>query len=232
MGKRKAAWSRKSTKKRKTRSARSRAYKSRSRRLSRAVPFGGRRELKQTATVGVITHALSVTPGLSTNIFSTGPYVQPLGLIGVGDDNSTRDGRAVYMKSAHVRCVISGADGTTTRVLMFVDKRNNSSAGFKLTDMFATTGVHQPFDPDKTGRYTILSDVALTHANLSSGLKFMDIFLDRSINRSIKYTGVNPIIGHVDNNQVYLMIMNDGPSGAGAFVVPKANSTWCRFTDS
>lgn len=205
---------------------------------ARNIAYRGKQELKQSPTIEVRDTEADTT-GDSENIFLANPFIQPLGLVSQGDDNYHRDGRQIVLKKICAKFALAGAPGTTTRVIFFIDNRCNGGSTFLQTDMFRSgaSGVNSPFDPDKTDRYTILSDMTMLHTEASGGKKYMLIMKELKVNKVVKYTGNTSTVATVDNHVPYVMILNDGTSDVasatgGADILSTKNASWARFTDS
>lgn len=206
----------------------------RRRRTRAMIPYGGRRELKYD-----LQGISSGGSGSSANIYLGVPLITPLGLLAQGDDNTTRDGRVVTLKSTEFKFALQGDSGTVTRVMVVIDKRPNSGSIWTPGDMMQAGGAiaQQHFDPDKRERWTVLKDVSFVHGAAGSPTEmYLGNFKIRYRGNGLKmrYTGTTAAIGSVDTNLAYLVIANTGGTGAGANEPSggTTDSVITRFTDN
>lgn len=195
-------------------------------------PFGGRKELKYVDT----TFA-------SDGVYDTTGLARPVNLIAVGDDNTTRDGRQVTIKSVQVKGLIEPVDGVTNntlcRTMLVWDNANNSasttSAALIAALLTSASSVAFPL-VDNANRFTILWDSyhALgsfqTGATLSypavPGAKVVDYY--RKMNSVSQYSGTTAAIGSIQNGALWLVTIGNSAAGAGGIF---SGQVRVRFTD-
>lgn len=191
-------------------------------------PSGGRPELKYVDTASALY-------GVNT----TGS-VTCLNLIAVGDDNTTRDGRQVTIKSVQLHGMIFPEDNTTSnikgRVMLVWDNANNSGAIATIAQILtAADGVAFPLI-DNANRFTILVDRTFavgkvdntaTQAFASSPTTF-DVEIYKLINCVTQYSGTTAAIGSIQNGALLLVTVGSGAAGAAATLNA---ATRVRFTD-
>lgn len=182
--------------------------------------FGGRRELKYVDTVLQSNTALYDTTGLAV----------PVNLLAVGDDNTSRDGRQVTLKSVQVQGQISPLDaatiGTKCRTMLVWDNANNSAStsSAQLIAALLTSANSCAFPlVDNQNRFTILWDsqkslgyfnaAATTSVSASPGSH--DIKYYRKLNSVTQYSGTTAAIGSIQNGSLWFVTVGDVAAGAG-----------------
>lgn len=103
-----------------------------------------------------------VDTALSTIAADTTGFVQPLNLLAVGDDNTTRDGREVTIKSVAIQGMLTPVDAETNanyaRVMLVWDNANNSGSIATIAQILASSSSIAFPLVDNNQRFTILSD--------------------------------------------------------------------------
>jgi len=189
-------------------------------------PYGGQKELKYVDSAK-LTLAADASAGTITC----------LNLIAVGDDNTTRDGRQVCIKSVQVRGIIRPEDTDTTssycRVMLVWDNAVNSGGLPSITSILtALDGTAFPLI-DNTARFTVLSDQAFAMNGTgeaagwgSDSTQKVDIY--KKIDQVTQFSGTTAAIGSIQNGALYLITLGTNTSGTAATVVCR---TRVRFTD-
>lgn len=191
-------------------------------------PSGGRPELKYV-DVPEATYAANTTGSVTC-----------LNLIAVGDDNTTRDGRQVTIKSVQLHGSIVPADDTTVsnkaRVLLVWDNANNSGAIATIAQILsAATGNAFPLI-DNANRFTILVDRTFTSGKVDTTATqavalcptVHDVEIYKWINCVTQYSGTTAAIGSIQNGALLLVTIGNGGAATGAVLVA---ATRVRFTD-
>lgn len=191
-------------------------------------PYGGRKELKYIDT------------NLGKACDTTGS-VTALNLIAVGDDNTTRDGREVVIKSVQMKGFLTRVDDTVgvaqyCRVMLVWDNAVNSGSIATIAQILtSSTGTAFPLI-DNAARFTILSDQTLvlgTYNDTGSystvetpGSQKIDLYL--KINQVTKYSGTTAAIGSIQNGALLLVCVSTNAASSGAVVNGQVR---VRFTD-
>jgi len=188
--------------------------------------YGGRQELKYVDTT------------ISQNMTVGTDDVVPLNLLAVGDDNTSRDGRQVCIKSVQLKCrAIVGpgaaAGAQVGRALLVWDNAVNSGAVPTATTILTVDSDAGFPVVDQANRFTILWDSkypfgpniqTATQAQADSTCYVVDVY--KRLNHITQYSGTTAAIGSIQNGALYLMTTG---SGAGAVLAGQAR---VRFTDS
>lgn len=192
-------------------------------------PYGGQRELKYV-DVAQATYACDQTGSVTA-----------LNLLAVGDDNNTRDGRQVTIKSVQVHGIISPVDATTApnkwRVMLVWDNAANSGAIATIAQILsAATGTAFPL-VDNSNRFTILVDrtgviggfdTTATQAYAMSPT-VCEIEIYKKINQVTQYSGTTAAIGSIQNGALLMVTIGSAAAAVGATLIA---STRVRFTDN
>jgi len=191
-------------------------------------PFAGRRELKYL-DIASATYAADTTG-----------TVTALNLLAVGDDNTSRDGRQVTIKSVQVRGYLEPQDATTVptkcRILLVWDNAVNSGTIATVTDILtASTSVSFP-KIDNSRRFTILVDHSFTAGGVSNvasqtyaqGQITEDIEIYKKLNLITQYSGTTAAIGSIQNGALLMVTIG---SNAAASASEALLATRIRFTD-
>jgi len=191
--------------------------------------YGGRQELKYVDTV------------ISQDFDST-PVLTPLNLIAVGDDNTSRDGRQVTIKSVQIALSvnkIANGQNESIRCMLVWDNAVNSGAapttlGTILDNAVVTDPTASFPKVDNAQRFTILYDskIALGPFSSTATQSFaadlphrFDVY--KRINVVTQYSGTTAAIGSIQNGGLYLITV--GQLAAGSTAVGGAR---VRFTDN
>lgn len=191
-------------------------------------PSGGRPELKY------------VDLAEATYLMDTTGSVTALNLIAVGDDNTTRDGRQVTIKSVQVHGIVKPVDDTTStckgRVMLVWDNANNSGTIATIAQILnQANGTAFPL-VDNANRFTILVDRTYSLGRVdttatqafSNGSNTFDCEIYKMINAVTQYSGTTAAIGSIQNGALLLVTIGSIAAGAGGALVA---STRVRFTD-
>jgi len=197
-------------------------------------PYGGRQELKYVDTVLQSGTSVYDTTGLAT----------PINLIAVGDDNTSRDGRQVTIKSIQVRGTVEPIDSVTEtvgcRTMLVWDNANNSASttSAQLIAALLTSANSAAFPSvDNQNRFTILWDSYLVLAgqantatqaiSASPGAHVIQYY--KKMNAVVQYSGTTAAIGSIQNGALWFVTIGDqAPAAGGIF----AGQCRVRFTDN
>lgn len=197
-------------------------------------PYGGRQELKYVDT--------DLASG--ENLYDSTGFAECLNLIAVGDDNTSRDGRQVTIKSVQVKGLIQNFDATTgpsrARTMLVWDNANNSASTSAATLIAAVLTSASPYAfplVDNQNRFTILWDsneyigginttATQTYAQTPVGC-VIDVY--KKINQVTQYSGTTAAIGSIQNGALWLITIGNQSAGAGAVLNGQAR---VRFTDN
>ncbi len=163
------------------------------------------------------------------------PTEGALNALAQADGPSSRDGRAVILKSVHVRGVIDttvstdGSEALVYRVVLYCDKQTNGAAP-NAEDVFV-----DPSDADLDAftlrnlafskRFRILSDqwydahAVAGYGNGSTNKLFYKKIMfkiDKKLNIPVNYTGTTAAISTIVDNSLHLLIVAGPTSGAQA----------------
>lgn len=179
----------------------------------------------------------------STQLYDTTGLATPLNLIAVGDDNTTRDGRQVMIKSVQVKGIIDPIDGivaaTLCRTMLVWDNANNSASTSSAALIAAVlTSANSGAFPlvDNANRFTILWDSYFSMpvldnqatVALSGGQTTKTVDYYRRINQVSQYSGTTAAIGSIQNGALWLITIGDTAAGNGAVFNGQVR---VRFTD-
>lgn len=185
-------------------------------RVKGAIKPTGRTELKYVDTANA-AYACNTTGSITA-----------LNLIAVGDDNTTRDGRQVTIKSVqlhgHVVPEDTGCGPTKARVILVWDNAVNSGALPAITDIYtAINGTAFPL-VNNAQRFTILVDReysigvvdnTATQAYAGSPTNYScEIY--KPLNAVTQFSGTTAAIGSIQNGGLYLVTMGSTAAGTGA----------------
>lgn len=156
--------------------------------------------------------------------------------IAVGDDNTTRDGRQVTIKSVQLRGYASPETQTQApgsyRVMVVWDNAVSGTAPTIAQILTATTAQSFPLI-DNAERFTILSDKRFvlgyiqntaTQAYADKSVEQIDLY--KKVNAVTQYSGIGATSASVQNGGLYLVTVGDTANGASCFI-----STRVRFQD-
>lgn len=190
--------------------------------------YGGRKELKYV-DLAQATYACDTTGSVTA-----------LNLLAVGDDNTSRDGRQVTIKSVQLRGFVTGSDDNTSnnlaRVLLVWDNANNSGAIATIAQILsAATSCSYPL-VDNANRFTILwdshyeigrvSDTATQSFAGSPTIHAVNYY--KKINQITQYSGTTAAIGSIQNGALLLVTIGSSAAGTGSAAVLASR---VRFTD-
>lgn len=192
-------------------------------------PYGGRPELKY------------VDVASSAYVCDTTGTVTALNLLAVGDDNNTRDGRQVTIKSVQIRGIVQNVDQATgdsyARIMLVWDNANNSGTIATIAQILtAATSLSFPLI-DNAQRFTILSDRTYAIGQISTtatqsfagspNVNTCDLY--KKINQVTQYSGTTAAIGSIQNGALLLVTLGNNGAGLGATALI---ATRVRFTDN
>jgi len=191
--------------------------------------YGGRQELKY------VDIASAGYAGDTTG------SVTALNLLAVGDDNTSRDGRQVCIKSVQVRGSVFPQDPSTqptmVRLLLVWDNAVNSGAIATVAQILSAA--HSNSFPliDNANRFTILSDQQFCVGGFSTvatqsyagSPMILPVSIYKKLNLVTQYSGTTAAIGSIQNGGLLMVTIGDQPAAAGAAF---SLATRVRFTDS
>jgi len=192
-------------------------------------PFGGRQELKYV-DVAEASYACSTTGSVTC-----------LNLLAVGDDNTTRDGRQVCIKSVQLRGIVNPASPacnvTNARVMLVWDNAANSGTIATIAMILAASTSNSFPLIDNAQRFTVLMDRTFAIGQVSNtatqsyawGPATYNIDFYKKMNSVTQYSGTTAAIGSIQNGALLLVTIGDQVAGVAA--VAKIASR-VRFTDS
>lgn len=166
--------------------------------------------------------------------------VTALNLIAVGDDNTSRDGRQVTIKSVQIKGKVQPVDLTATldtraRLMLVWDNAVNSGTIATIAQILSAARSDAFPLIDNAQRFTILYDNAwaisavvttATQTHRAPGLEVIDIY--KRINAVTQFSGTTAAIGSIQNGALLMVTIGDNGTGDGAsFTV----GTRVRFTD-
>lgn len=170
---------------------------------------------------------------------STGS-VTALNLIAVGDDNTTRDGRQVTIKSVQLHGSIAPVDDSVSynkaRVLLVWDNAVNSGTIATIAQILtAANGTAFPLI-DNANRFTILVDRTFATGKVSNtatqafaaSITTQDVEIYKKVNSCTQYSGTTAAIGSIQNGALLLVTIGSAAPNDGTQLVA---STRVRFTD-
>jgi len=191
--------------------------------------YGGRQELKY------VDIASAGYAGDTTG------SVTALNLLAVGDDNTSRDGRQVCIKSVQIRgsCVPqdSSTQPTMARLLLVWDNAVNSGAIATVAQILSASTSNSFPLIDNANRFTILVDqqfvvggfgTTATQTYAGSPM-IVPVSIYKKLNLVTQYSGTTAAIGSIQNGGLLMVTIGDQAAAAGtAFSL----ATRVRFTDS
>jgi len=165
--------------------------------------------------------------------------VTPLNLLAVGDDNTSRDGRQVTIKSVQVRGSVFPQDPSTqptmVRLLLVWD---NAANGALATIAQILSAAHSNSFPliDNANRFTILCDQQFCVGGFSTvatqsyagSPMVLPVSIYKRLNTVTQYSGTTAAIASVQNGALLMVTIGDQAAGAGAAF---GLATRVRFTD-
>jgi len=191
--------------------------------------YGGRQELKY-----IDIHSAGYAG-------DTTGSVTALNLLAVGDDNTSRDGRQVCIKSVQVRGSVFPQDPSTqptmVRLLLVWDNAVNSGAIATVAQILSAP--HSNSFPliDNANRFTILSDQQFCVGGFSTvatqsyagSPMILPVSIYKKLNLVTQYSGTTAAIGSIQNGGLLMVTIGDQAAAAGAAF---SLATRVRFTDS
>ncbi|AXL65943.1 putative capsid protein [Giant house spider associated circular virus 4] len=211
-----------------------RSYRSGARVKGSIARYGGRQELKYVDTDLTGGTALYDTTGLAT----------PVNLLAIGDDNTSRDGRQVTVKSIQVQGSVfpvdQGAGPTLCRSMIVWDAMNNSasttSAQLIAALLQASTSNAFPLI-DNQQRFTVLwdshkmlgqiSNTATQALSPNPGAHILKYY--RKISQVTQYSGTTAAIGSIQSGALWFVTLGDNAAGVGGQFIGRVR---VRFTDN
>lgn len=190
--------------------------------------YGGRQELKY------------VDIAAADYVADTTGTVTALNLIAVGDDNTSRDGREVCIKSVQLRGLARQFDTSTVnwskaRILLVWDNAVNSGTIATVAQILsAATSESFPL-VDNARRFTILYDKSFSFGPINDGAGVSyaapcvaNVEVYKKINSLTQYSGTTAAIGSIQNGGLLMVTIGDQAAGTcGVFRL----ATRVRFTD-
>lgn len=190
--------------------------------------YGGRKELKYVDTANAV-YACDTTGSVTC-----------LNLIAVGDDNNTRDGRQVTIKSVQIHGYLSPFDTQTTphkaRVLLVWDNAANSGTIATIAMIMEAANGNSFPKVDNANRFTVLVDRVFTMGSVDSTATATwwaanataDLEIYKKINQITQYSGTTAAIGSIQNGSLLLVTLGTNASGGSSNLTAACR---VRFTD-
>lgn len=185
-------------------------------RVKGAIKPSGRTELKY------VDVAQAVYPCDTTG------SVTCLNLIAVGDDNTTRDGRQVTIKSVQLHGSVRPEDDNTgvtkARVMLVWDNAVNSGTIATIAQILsAATGTAFPL-VDNANRFTVLVDRTFTVGAISNvatqtyaqSPTVYDLEVYKKLDCVTQYSGTTAAIGSIQNGALLLVTIGSSAAGSAA----------------
>lgn len=209
---------------------RNRAPKRRKARVKGAIAiYGGRQELKYS-DIASTTYAGDTTGSVTA-----------LNLLAVGDDNTSRDGRQVCIKSVQLKGFVRPYDQATVtpqkgRLMLVWDNAVNSGSIATIAQILSASTANAFPLVDNANRFTILYDksfcLAATNDAASSyaigSPNILDINVYKKINQITQYSGTTAAIGSIQNGGLLMVTVGDKTATNGCtFEI----ASRIRFTD-
>lgn len=193
-------------------------------------PYGGRRELKYTD----LTEANYRCTAAGT--------VTCLNLLQEGDDNTTRDGRQVTIKSVAIRGVLKPEDTLTqdthARIMLVWDNANNAAAAVPTIAQILANGTTSNTFPliDNANRFTILWDKSYAVGGVQSTAtqaisKSPNVHVVKyykKLNLVTQYVGTTGLISNIQNGSLLLVTIGDQATSDASVLLA---ATRVRFID-
>lgn len=184
-----------------------------------------------------------VDTATTVSVFDTTGWAFPVNLLAVGDDNTTRDGRQVCIKSVQVRGKVVNTDSSVLadkcRMMLVWDNANNSAAttSAQFIALLLTSASSRAFPSvDNANRFTILwdshftlglYDSTATQAVIGAPCQ-KDIDVYKRINQITQYSGTTAVIDSIQNGSLWLVTIGDVAVNAGHTFLGQVR---VRFTD-
>lgn len=166
--------------------------------------------------------------------------VTALNLIAVGDDNTTRDGRQVTIKSVQIRGILQPQDSTTTtnkaRIILVWDNAVNSGAIATIAEIFTASTANSFPLVNNQNRFTILWDQSFACGAIDStatqALAFSpavhNVDYYRKLGSVTQYSGTTAAIGSIQNGGLLMVTLGTQAAAAGTNFIA---ATRVRFVD-
>lgn len=168
---------------------------------------------------------------------TTTAVITPLNLIAVGDDDTSRDGRQVTIKSVQIHGMIfpndTATDDSKCRIMLVWDNANNSSSGATITDILAANDVYSFPNVNNQNRFTILKDYLCTQGSVTAAgyntpcIDNVEIYL--KLNSVTQYSGTSAALNNIQNGALLMVTMGGQPAGSSATF---RAATRVRFVDN
>jgi len=206
-----------------------RALRNRAPRIKGAVaPYGGRQELKYND----IASANYICDSTGTVTLLNG--------LAIGDDNTTRDGRQVCIKSVQLKGFVFPVDDTTShqkvRVVLVWDNSVNGGAAPTIATIFGSASGNSFPVVDQAQRFTILSDqsfaigkvdnTATTAIACAPVVHNVEIY--KKLNSITQYSSTTAAVGSIQSGGLFLLTMGTAAAAAAANL---SCAIRVRFTD-
>lgn len=180
-----------------------------------------------------------VDVALANYVCDTTGTVTALNLLAIGDDNTSRDGRQVTIKSVQVRGIVKQIDTacgpTLCRVMLVWDNAVNSGTIATIAQILSAASSCSFPLIDNSQRFTILWDhyvalgLSVDTASQASNTSIPEaINYYKKLNLTTQYSGTTAAIGSIQNGALYLVTIGDQAAGAGGNFQAV---TRVRFTD-
>lgn len=146
---------------------------------------------------------------ISQKADSTGALT-PLNLIAVGDDNTTRDGRQVTIKSVQLKLNATEEVSTTVpqicRAMVVWDNAVNG-VGPNISDIISPQNSAGFAVVNNQQRFTVLMDRRFDHRGMHEAAYVLDFY--KKLNHITQFNGTTAAIGSIQNGALYLLTIGD-----------------------
>lgn len=194
---------------------------------ARALVFRRNRGPRIKGAIPVQQELKFVDSTLSNLACDTTGSVTALNLLAVGDDNTTRDGRQVTIKSVQIKGLIAPIDNdinsNISRVLLVWDNAVNSGSIATIAQILtAATGTAFPL-VDNANRFTILWDYRFAMGAAVSTATQAQVFTPsvgnadyyKKLNLVTQYSGTTAAIGSIQNGALLFVTVGTQAAGLG-----------------
>lgn len=198
------------------------------------------RKLATRGWVNNNTELKYIDVAAASYVMDTTGTVTALNLVAVGDDNTTRDGRQIQIKSCHIRGYVSPVDDITTdglgRWMLVWDAQPNSGVIATIALILAAATSISGTNLDNRERFTILRDkqfalgktVNTATQAVSNCPNMYEVNEYVKMDHKSTFSGTTAVIGVVATGA--LLLVTIGSNAAGACGQLTATSR-VRFSD-
>jgi len=157
-----------------------------------------------------------------TSVCNTTGTVIALNLIAVGNDNTTRNGREVTIKSVQLLGIMQPFDNSIVlahlaRYMLVWDNAVNSGSIASISDILTSSSSIKHANTDNQYRFTILHDFKIGMSGPSAQEpSVIKVDMQKTLNLLTKYSGTTAAIGSIQNGALlFVSIGNTVEDGGG-----------------